>query len=91
MVPDIKSRIIWLLVAALLVGAAVLTRVWLAATGSYSQETLAVMLLRVASAACLISGLVLAGAIVAWPVPRPTRPPIGDGEPESGDSPRGKA
>lgn len=90
MATDIKYRIIWLLLAGSLVGAAVLVRVWLAATGSYSQGTSAVMLLRVASAVCLISGLILAGAIIAWPVPKPASPPIGDGEPESGDSSRGR-
>lgn len=90
MATDMKSRVIWLLVAGMLVGAAVLVRVWLAATGSYSQGTSAVMLLRVASVVCLISGLVLTGAIVAWPVPKPESAANGDGSPEPRNSPRGR-
>ena len=89
MVTDIKSRVIWLLVAGLLVGAAVLVRVWLMATGSYGQGTAAVMLLRVASVVCLISGLMLMVAIVAWPVPKPESSAKADGEPDHRSSPRG--
>lgn len=83
MATDIISRIIWLLVAGTLVGAAMLVRVWLAASGSYSQGTSTVMLLRVASAVCLISGLVLAGAIIAWPMPKPGVPAEDESGPNS--------
>lgn len=66
---DVKMRVGLLLLAALLVGSAAVARVWLAASGSYSQGASA-MPLRVASAVALLSGFALAGAAVAWPMPK---------------------
>ncbi len=64
-----RTRVIGLLTGAALIAAAVLVRVWLAATGGYSDGALA-MPLRAASAIALIAGMLLAGAAAAWPVRR---------------------
>ncbi|MBI3979727.1 MAG: hypothetical protein HY331_16220 [Chloroflexi bacterium] len=66
-------RVGLLLVAAVLVGGAVVIRVWLAATGSYSQGDLSLPL-RAVSGVSLVVGFVLAGAVVAWPVRKPGGP-----------------
>lgn len=68
-----RRRVMVLAVAGLLVAGAVMVRVWLAATGGYSQGGLAVPL-RVVSAVALVGGFVLAGAAVAWPVRKPLGP-----------------
>ncbi|MBI4328802.1 MAG: hypothetical protein HY685_02930 [Chloroflexi bacterium] len=73
MVTGVKGRITWLLVAAALVGGAVVVRVWLAATGGYSGSPFAVPL-RLGSAVALFLGLALAGLVVAWPMKGPGRP-----------------
>lgn len=65
----IRGHIIALLVAAALVSTGVVVRVWLAATGGYSEGGLAVPL-RAMSAGALFGGLLLAGLIVAWPMRR---------------------
>ncbi len=70
MATEFRGRVIALLVAAFLVGGAVVVRVWLAATGGYSQAAYAAPL-RVASAIALFGGLLLAGLAAAWPVRRP--------------------
>ncbi|MFQ5875085.1 MAG: hypothetical protein ACE5JL_14995 [Dehalococcoidia bacterium] len=67
MVAGLKGRMVTLLAAAALVGGAVVVRVWLAATGGYSEAAYAVPL-RVASAIALLAGLLLAGVAVAWPM-----------------------
>lgn len=66
---DMRRRVILLLIAALLIAGAVVVRVWLAAIGSYSDGSLALPL-RVASAAALFGGFLLAGLAVAWPMRR---------------------
>lgn len=71
-----EGRLALLLLAALLIGAAVVTRVWMAATGVYSQGDLALPL-RAASAVALVSGFLLAGATVAWPMKKPRGPTNG--------------
>lgn len=73
MATGLKGRAVALLIAAALVGGAVVVRVWLAATGGYSEGAIA-MPLRVASAIALFAGLVLGGLTVAWPM-RKTRGP----------------
>lgn len=73
MLTGIKGRIIWLLIAAALVGGAVMVRVWLAATGGYSEGSLSVPL-RAASAIALFAGLLLAALAVAWPMRERKRP-----------------
>lgn len=70
---DMKVRFILLLLAALLVAGAVVVRVWLAASGGYSQGGPALPL-RVGSAVALVGGLLLVGAMVAWPMQRPGGP-----------------
>ena len=67
MATGLKGRIVLLLAAAALVGGAVVVRVWLAATGGYSEEGIA-MPLRVVSGVALFLGLVMAGLTVAWPM-----------------------
>ncbi len=67
MIAGMKGRVTVLLVAAALIGGAVVARVWLAATGSYGDTGLPVML-RVGSAIGLAVGFLLAGAAVAWPM-----------------------
>lgn len=67
MVTGLKGRMVTLLAAAALVGGAVVIRVWLAATGGYSEAAYAVPL-RVVSAIGLFAGLLLAGVAVAWPM-----------------------
>ncbi len=74
MLGDLNVRIALLLIAALLVAGAVVVRVWLAATGGYSEGDLALPL-RVVSAVALVSGFLLAGAVVAWPVRKQGDPP----------------
>lgn len=64
---DMRARLVLLLLAALLVAGAVVVRVWLAASGGYSQGGLALPL-RVGSGVALVVGLLLAGAVVAWPM-----------------------
>lgn len=68
-----KGGITVLLVAGALIAMAVVVRVWLAATGSYGDAGLPVML-RIGSAAALVVGLLLAGLAVAWPVRRVAGP-----------------
>jgi hypothetical protein len=67
----LRGRVAMLLAAAALIAGAAVTRVWLAATGGYSHGSLAVPL-RVASAAALFGGFLLAGLVVAWPFQRST-------------------
>ena len=69
MATGLKGRIVALLAAAALVGGAVVIRVWLAATGGYSEGGLAVFL-RAISAVALFAGLLLAAVAVAWPMRR---------------------
>lgn len=64
----LKGRMGALLAAAALVGGAVGIRVWLAATGSYSQG--GSIPFRVVSGVALFSGFVLAALAVAWPMKR---------------------
>jgi hypothetical protein len=66
MLGEIKGRVTLLLVAAALVGGAVAIRVWLAATGGYSQESS--IPFRVASTVALFGGFLLAALAVAWPM-----------------------
>lgn len=73
MLTGFKGRIIALLIAAALVGGAVVVRVWLASTGGYSQAAYAAPL-RVASAIALFAGLLLGGLTVAWPMGKPGGP-----------------
>jgi hypothetical protein len=68
-----KGRMMALLLAAVLVGSAVLVRVWLAATGGYSEGGLSLPL-RAISAVALFAGLALAALAVGWPMRRPPRP-----------------
>lgn len=79
MVTGIKERVAGLLVAAALVGGAVVIRVWLAATGGYSGGGFAVPL-RLGSAIALFLGLVLAGLVVAWPMTSSRSPRPLDGQ-----------
>ncbi|MEE9199615.1 MAG: hypothetical protein V3U26_07465 [Dehalococcoidia bacterium] len=66
---ELKGRIAVLLVGGALIAVAVLLRVWLAATGGYTEGSLSVFF-RIGSAVALIVGLLLAGASVAWPMRR---------------------
>ncbi len=63
----LKARMVSLLVAAVLIGGAVVIRVSLAATGGYTQGGLALPL-RIVSIIALFLGLVVAGLAVAWPM-----------------------
>ncbi len=87
MLTGFRGRATALLVAAALVGGAVLARVWLAATGGYSEGTLSVPL-RVASVVSLFAGLLLAALAVAWPMRRPKayRQHSATGDPASASS-----
>lgn len=67
-----RTQIALFLAGAALVGFAVLTRVWLAATGGYTDGPLSVPL-RAASAIALAAGMLLAAASVAWPLGRGRR------------------
>jgi hypothetical protein len=73
---ELKHRIRLLFVAGALVAAAVLIRVWLASTGSYSSGGASVPL-RVVSAVTLAVGFLMAAAVVAWPM-RKVGEPDGD-------------
>lgn len=73
MLGDMRKRVTVLLVGAAFIAAAVVVRVWLAATGGYSESSLAVPL-RIGSAVALVVGFLLAGAAVAWPMQRPKDP-----------------
>lgn len=77
---EFRRRVQALLLAACLVGAAVVARVWLAATGGYHQGALS-LALRAASGLALLSGLALAALAVAWPESRrrASGPPPADG------------
>ncbi len=72
MLTGFKGRMMALLIAAALVGSAVMVRVWLAATGGYSQESS--IPFRVASGIGLFAGLILAALTVAWPMGKPRTP-----------------
>jgi hypothetical protein len=72
MAAGLKGRMVALLAAATLVGGAVAVRVWLAATGGYSQGWS--IPFRVASGIALFAGLLLAALTVAWPVRKPGGP-----------------
>ncbi len=72
MFQGLKGRITVLLIAAALVGGAVVVRVWLAATGGYSQGWS--IPFRAASGIALFAGLLLAGLTVAWPMGKPRKP-----------------
>lgn len=72
MLTGFKGRMMALLVAATLVGSAVMVRVWLAATGGYSQGSS--IPFRVASGIALFAGLLLAALTVAWPMRARKRP-----------------
>jgi len=63
----LKGRIVILLLAATLIAGAVVARVWLAATGGYSEGNLALPL-RVGSTVALFGGFLLAALAVAWPM-----------------------
>lgn len=60
-----------LLLGGAFIAVAVVLRVWLAATGGYSEGDLAVPF-RIVSAVALVAGFLLAGAVVAWPMRRAT-------------------
>lgn len=72
MLTGLRGRMMALLVAAALVGGAVVVRVWLAATGGYSQESS--IPFRVASGIALFAGLLLGAFTVAWPMRKPRKP-----------------
>ena len=73
MLTGIKGRIAILMSAAVLVGGAIVVRVWLAATGGYNDAPMA-MTLRVSSGISLFLGFLLAALTVAWPMQRVVRP-----------------
>ncbi|GEM_PF-4762854 len=70
MATGLRNRIIALLIAAALIGAAVAIRLWLAATGAYVGGAHSGPL-RVLSAVALFAGMAVAGVTVAWPMRKP--------------------